>query len=127
AVVGPVSVPEAINRPQLVIIDRSGDLRVLEQERWIEPLPDAIRGALALRLSAELPDAAVLEYGQGSAPRAAYQVRIQIRRFDMDVRTGICLDAHWQLVGPGTVLAREGDSLARTALTNNSYQALVSA
>ena len=45
--VGPVSVPEAVNRPQFVVRDGPNRLVVLELQRWAEPLRDGIAESVA--------------------------------------------------------------------------------
>src|SRR4029079_2355421 len=45
--VGPVSVPEAVNRPKFVVRDAPNRLVVLESQRWAEPLRDALASPLA--------------------------------------------------------------------------------
>lgn len=46
AAVLPVQVPEALDRPQLVIYDAGNQVQVLEQSRWAGSLKDEIRLAL---------------------------------------------------------------------------------
>jgi len=53
-IVGTVTVPADIDRPELVVRDPSHRVAVLEQERWIEPLPAGIRRALARDLAQRL-------------------------------------------------------------------------
>src|ERR1035438_7156012 len=52
-VVGTVSVPEAVNRPQLVLEVADHQRELLEQERWIEPLAEDLQRAIVQHLSAD--------------------------------------------------------------------------
>ena len=52
--VGPVSIPELVDRPQLVVRVRPNEVVLTEQERWAEPLRGAITRVVAANLAAAL-------------------------------------------------------------------------
>ncbi|KUM39676.1 PqiC family protein [Pseudomonas sp. EpS/L25] len=90
-----VSVPPQVDQPQLVI--RQGDgIALLENERWIAPLADEIRGALSADLSADL---GTLDLGD--APRGAgapvLRIKVDVQRFESIPGRRVQQDALWTL------------------------------
>ena len=126
-VVGAVSVPEAVNRPQLVLELADHQRELLEQERWIEPVAEDLQRAIAQHLSADLPDTAVSIAGEHWAGPTAYQVLVQVRRFDLVRGSGAHLDAHWVITGKDAVPLREDNFSTDVAASGRGYEALVRA
>jgi AcrR family transcriptional regulator len=56
----PVAVPAGVDQPQWVVRTVDGSLAVLEQERWIAPLGEEIRAAVADRLTQDIGTPAVV-------------------------------------------------------------------
>ena len=83
--VGPVSVPEAVNRPQFVVRDGPNRVVVLESQRWAEPLRDGIAESVAGYLSRDLGGARVTPMTQSAANTAQLDVSLDVQRFDMIV------------------------------------------
>ncbi|RBL83375.1 hypothetical protein DDE05_31270 [Streptomyces cavourensis] len=93
----PVSLPEYLNQPQLVVRqDDSGALAILDDERWLGPLDEEVRTALSARLVDRLgtQDVAGLSW-PGSVP--VIRVKLQIRRLDAWPGKRVQLEAGWTL------------------------------
>lgn len=74
----PVTVPAQVDQPQFVVRRADDTLVVLEQERWIAPLQDELRAALAEQLSQTLGS-------PGASPgpgRKDWRVAVEVSRFD---------------------------------------------
>ncbi len=75
---GAVTIPAQADQPQFVLRRADGSYAVLEQERWVAPLQDELREALAERLTSRL--------GPAMAPPAAghaeWRVTVEVQRFD---------------------------------------------
>ena len=52
--VGPVTVPDLVDRPQIVVRGGPNQVHIVEQARWAEPLRSAIARVVAANLAAEL-------------------------------------------------------------------------
>ena len=127
-VVEPAIVPEAQDRPQLVVGVAPGQIRVLEQERWIQPLPEDLQRALAQALAAALPDVGIRLAGDHAIAAGAWRLYVQVRRFDLSMEQGARLDAHWSILGPDRATLREGDFTRVVAASGaRGYAALVQA
>lgn len=127
-VVEPASVPEADNRPQLVLGVAPQQRTLLEQERWVEPLPEDLQRALAQSLSAALPEVGIRLAGDhGIAPDAPH-LYVQVRRFDLGMDVGARLEAHWEIIAADKVKLQEGDFAAANPVGGvRRYAALVQA
>lgn len=88
----PVKVPAQVDQPQWVVRTVDGSLTVLEQERWIAPLGDEIRAAVAERVTKALGAAAT-----SAAAGKRWQVRIEVQRFDSVPGVEARLGATWTL------------------------------
>ncbi|CAM5542701.1 PqiC family protein [Rhodanobacter lindaniclasticus] len=67
----PVNVPAQVDRPQLVVRQGGQSVALLEGERWIAPLADEVRGALAADLARSLPGRDVGGMAASGKPAAA--------------------------------------------------------
>ena len=84
-----VSVPPGVDQPQWVVRSVDGSLVVLEQERWIGPLGDEIRAAVAQRL--------VHTLGAAAAGPTRWQVRIDVLRFESAPGREARIDVTWSV------------------------------
>jgi uncharacterized lipoprotein YmbA len=98
--VAPVSLPESLDRPQMLRRTGENTVEVLEFERWIEPLDVLLRNTLVADLSAQLPEADVLG---GSAPGIAADqtVGVSIELLEAKTSGEIELDAVWFILPRG--------------------------
>jgi len=98
-VVLPVAVPAQVNVPQLVVRNADDSLSVLEYERWIGPLGDEIRDAVALRIEQALAQAAPA--AQPAADQHIWRVRIDVERFDSMLGRAASVQLQWSLRAAG--------------------------
>ena len=88
----PVAVPAGVDQPQWVVRTVDGSLAVLEQERWIAPLGEEIRAAVADRLTREVGAPAA-----SAELRKRWRIRIDVHRFDSAPGREVRLEATWTL------------------------------
>ena len=91
--VGPVSVPEAVDRPSMVLRTGTNEVEVSDQYRWAEPLKNAIPRVIGDTLSRELDTSRVLTSRSAAALPVDYRVAIEIQRFDSSLAEGATVDA----------------------------------
>lgn len=93
----PVTLPEYLNQPQLVVRqDDSSMLAVLDNERWLGPLDEEIRNALSAQLADRLGIQDVAGLSLPSEGQVI-KVKLQIRRFDAWPGKRVQLEAGWTL------------------------------
>lgn len=95
--VGPVSVPEAVDRNGMVLRTSANEVEISEQYRWAEPLKAAIPRVIADTLSRELGTSRVLTSRSAAALPVDYRVAIEIQRFDSSLDEGATVDALWTI------------------------------
>ncbi|WP_313378382.1 PqiC family protein [Achromobacter insolitus] len=93
----PVTLPDYLNQPQLVVRqDDNGLLVVVDDERWLGALDEEIRNALSAQLleRSGIQDVAGLSWPND---REVIRVKLQVRRFDAWPGKRVQLDAGWTL------------------------------
>lgn len=92
------SLPELLDRPQLVL--RGPDQRILlsEQQRWAEPLRSGIARSIAADLGRLLASSRVAALPNG-APHfdADFRLTLHVQRLEAQVGRGVDLDLLWTL------------------------------
>jgi len=127
--VGPVTVPEIVDRPQLVLRTGANEVTIAEQTRWAESLKSRIPRVIAANLAQSLGDAYVSAYPQGTGGEADYRVAVDIQRFESALGEAATVEALWT-VSPATGksgAAGSGRSLVREPTQGKDYDALVAA
>jgi hypothetical protein len=125
-VVGPVSIPAAVDRPQFVVQVAPNRVELDEFNRWAAPLGDGIARAVAGDLAVLLgtPDVA-------AAPLAnfnpAYRVTIDVQRFESVQGQAALVDAVWAVRRTAGGQARSGRTVAREAVQGQGFAALAAA
>ena len=96
----PVTLPVQVDVAQIVVRLPDDSMRALEHERWIAPLADEIRAALALRI-----DAALTDLPANTAASAPWRVALEVQRFDSTLGDAASLQASWSLQQNGSSTA----------------------
>lgn len=91
------SVPEAVDRPQWVVIDRRGELQILPGERWIEPLKRAIPRVVAHEIQRALPEVAAWSATGADAPHADVRIRLDVAAWQATLGQHARVDLVWQI------------------------------
>lgn len=95
--VGPIDLPEYLQRPQIVTRLDSNRLKVDEFHRWGGALEEEISRVLSRDLGALLGTQRVYSYPSRVVPDTQLRVAVNIRSFDGDLGGEAVLDAAWSL------------------------------
>ena len=124
--VGPVSVPAAVDRPQFVVQAAPNRVDVDEFNRWAAPLNDAVAQVVAGDLVKLLGTPNV-----AAAPMAnfdpAYRATIDVQRFDSVPGQAAMLEAVWTVRRTAGGETRSGRTVAREAVQGDGFDALAAA
>lgn len=99
--IGPVHLPEYLDRPQIVTRTDKYRLDIAEFDRWVAPLDAAFSRVLAENLSILLSTDRVYVYPWRTSRRLDYQVLIEIIQFDGDIPADSNLLVRWSLLKQG--------------------------
>ena len=80
--VGPVSVPAAVDRPQIVVSTSANQVTLDDFNRWASPLQDNLARVVAENLVALLGTPRVTLFPQALNANVDYRVQIEIRNFE---------------------------------------------
>jgi len=125
-VVGPVTVPSSVDRPEFVVQVTPNRVAVDEFNRWAGPLDESIARAVAGDLAALLGTPRV-----ATAPaanfEAAFRVTIDVQRFDSMPGHDVVVEAVWTVRKAKGGKTRSGRTVAREPVTDTSFDALAAA
>lgn len=126
-VVGPVSIPALVDRPQFMVQVATNRVEVDEFNRWAEPLNNNIASVVAGDLSTLLGTPQV-----ATAPLAnfnpAYRVAIAIQRFESVRGKSVLVEAVWVVHRTTTGGATcSGRTVASEPVQGDSFDALAAA
>ena len=125
--VGPVSVPAAVDRPQIVVRIAPNQVAIEEFHRWVSPLPDAIARVVAENLAAMLGTPHVTVFSRPTAAGARYRVLIDVLRFESAPGDAAILDAVWTVRSAEDGTTRSGRTTVREPVMGREYSALAAA
>ena len=94
---GPVRIPEYLNRPQMMVAISDNQYSVSEEHRWAEKLDQNILLALYKALPAQLNTEHVLRYPWSQRQDINYQVSIDILDLTIDAQGQSQFMAQWSI------------------------------
>jgi len=125
--VGPVTLPDVVDRPQLVVRVAANRVDILETHRWAEPLKSEIPRLIAENLRSLLGSSRVSSYLQHAGTDAEYRVLVDIQRFESSPGEAVIVEAVWSLRRATGGEAKTGRSLVREPVGTEGYDPLVAA
>lgn len=125
--VGPVSVPAAVDRPQIVIRTGPNQVFINEFDRWAAPLKNDIGRIVAENLASMLGTKQVTLFLQATAADASYRIAIDILRFDSEPGLKASLDALWTVRSAKEDKSRRGRTTRTETAKGDDYAALAAA
>ena len=95
--VGPVTLPEQLDQPLLVVQNSSNQVSVYEYHRWAGSLKGDVGRVIAANLASELGTPNVWNYSQSTQTQYDYQVLIDVQSFDSRLGEAVVLDVSWTI------------------------------
>jgi len=126
-VVGPVTLPALVDRPQLVVRIAPNRVEILETHRWAEPLKSEIPSLIAENLKRLLGSSRVSSYLQHTGSDAEYRVVVDIQRFESAPGKAVIVEADWSLRRAGGGAPKTGHTVVREPVGAEGYDPLVAA
>ncbi|MCX7157103.1 MAG: PqiC family protein [Rhodocyclales bacterium] len=123
-VIGPVTLPELVDRPQIVVLTGDHSVHASDFNRWAEPLKAAFSRRLMTDLARELKSTRVRLQGQGGTADADLRIDVDVLRFEAALGDFALVEAVWTLRRKGEP-PRSGRSFVRERLTADGYAAVV--
>ena len=125
-VVGPVTVPAIVDRPQIVAYHGANQVTLAEQSRWAEPLVSAIPRVVADDLSALLA-AKAWSSTQSALPDPDYRVSLAVQRFETVLGQAATIEVLWTVRAAKGGATTTGRSVVSEPAGGGDYDAVVAA
>jgi uncharacterized lipoprotein YmbA len=97
--VGPVAVPESVDRAPMVLMNSANNVDLSEEHRWAEPLKTAIPRIIGEHLMRLLGTTRVMSSRVGTSGDLDYRIALEVQRFDSSLRDGAAIDVLWTITG----------------------------
>ena len=94
---GPVTLPDYIDRPQIVTRKSAYQLELAAYDHWAAPLYDMLPRVLVEDVASRLPADRVVSFPQVNDASFDYRIAVDVSRFDVDATGEATLAARWQL------------------------------
>ncbi len=122
----PITLPELVDRPQLVVPDDGTKVLILESERWAEPLRSSIPRLIAENLSQIVGAGKVSSYPQYASNNCRYRIYVDFQSIET-TREKLVFNILWSIrsVTDGKVSSRSFRIVEKTG--GNSREDLTSA
>ncbi len=95
--VGPIRLPEYVERPQIVTRTAENEITLGEYDRWAEPLNDTFPRVLAENLSHLVCTKSLLLFPWKPTRPPDYRVEVEVYRFDGTLGKEARLEVWWRL------------------------------
>jgi uncharacterized lipoprotein YmbA len=129
--IGPVRIPDYLDRPQIVTRAGKNELRLSEFDRWAGSLESDVTRVLVEDISGLLPADRFsvirwIPYVEGHVPTSC-RVEVFVDRFEGTLGDSVLLKAQWEVLARNRSLLLKRESLIREQINGGNYDALVAA
>ncbi len=126
--VGPVEIPDYLNRPQLVLRKALNEIELAEFSHWAEPLDRSISRILTENLCELLCADAFSIFPWRGPSQPDYRAAVDVVRFDGDLGAAVTLVARWSIFGDkGKEPLSAGTFQHTSPVDAPSYESLIAA
>jgi len=95
--VGPVHLPEYLDRPEIVTRINPNEIKLAELDIWAEPLQVNLTRVLVENISRLLSAEPFAVFPWGASPQIDFQIDIEMVRLDGDIAGNAFLTAQWSI------------------------------
>ncbi|MGB5746531.1 MAG: PqiC family protein [Desulfobacterales bacterium] len=126
--VGPVAIPAAIDRAEIVTREAGNEVSFSEYHRWAGPLKQSIASVMAQNIGTLLATERVTPFSRENIFQPTHRVVVNINRYDSQLSKEFLLDATWSIKDlGGNKLLLVQNSIIRESLASSTYEGLVAA
>jgi len=126
--VGPVHLPEYLDRPEIVTRINPNELKLAELDIWAEPLQVNFTRVLVENISRLLSTEPVAVFPWGASPQIDFQIDIEVVRLDGDIAGKAFLIAQWSILDSANKsILFSKKSQYTESVSGTGYSALVAA
>ena len=124
--IGPIEIPDYLDRPQIVTHVTPNEIKLAEFERWAEPFKDSFMRVLAQNLSSLVCTKEISFFPWRREIPMDYRVEMKIIRFDGNPGGKVILETWWRLLsGDGKTMLQSKRSNFSEPVGGGDYKSLV--
>ncbi len=126
--IGPIKLPEQLDRPQIVTRTSRNELKLSEFNRWAGSLVDDFSNVFAENLSILLNTDRIFIFPWRGPVSVQYRVEVEVSRFDGALGEDAVLNARWMILGVNShkMLVMKRSNI-KEPTSANTYKAMVAA
>lgn len=126
--IGPINLPEYLDRPQIMTRTGGNELEYTEFHLWAEPLKDNLARVLGENLSVLIDTNQIHQFPWRRSAKIDYQLKVDVITFDGNLEGDSVLTVRWALHGKDQDKAlRVEKSTFKQTTTGKDFEAMVSA
>lgn len=125
--VGPVSIPATVDRPQIVVTTSANQVSIDDYSRWASPVQDNMARVVAENLATILGTPRVTLSQSPLGAEVDYRVQIEVRNFESTLGKSAALDAVWTVRRIKDGKTETGRTSVREAVQGDGFDALAAA
>ncbi|MDP1681757.1 MAG: PqiC family protein [Burkholderiales bacterium] len=125
--IGPVTLPDLVDRPQLVLRSGENQVEISDTHRWAQSLKSEVARALAANLALEADAPRVYLLGQTLSEEADIRIALDILRFESAPASHATIEAQWSVRRKGTSKPITARFVVREGVEGNTHADLVAA
>jgi uncharacterized protein len=126
--IGPVELPEYVNRPQIVTRTGENEMIFADYDRWAEPVADTFPRVLAKDISQLICTKNIVFFPWMPSRAPDYSVDLKVYRLDGTLGKGAELEVWWTLAtGPARKPVMSKKSVFSESVKGEDYSSLVQA
>ena len=140
--VGPVTLPAMVDRPQLVLQNANNTVRVYEYHRWANTLKGDVGDVIASNVAQALAISNVWNFAQSTQTNFDYQIFVDVQNIDTKLSGRVEVDVLWTIKSVATTKPSSkagalsssafakpimGRSLVQEQVTGSGFEAVVAA
>ena len=126
--IGPINIPDYIDRPQIVTRGAPIEFKLAEFDRWGEPVKDNLKRVLAKNLSMLLCTKTIAFFPWRGGIPIDYRLEMEVLRLDGSLGGNVSLEAWWMVFsGDGKKMLIAKKSTFTEAVGGQDYKSLVGA
>lgn len=140
--VGPVTLPAMVDRPQLVLQNANNTVQVYEYHRWANTLKGDVGDVIASNVAQALAISNVWNFAQSTQANFDYQIFVDVQNIDTKLGGRVEIDVLWTIKSAPTTKPSSkagasssgaitkpimGRSLVQEQVTGSGFEAVVAA
>jgi hypothetical protein len=122
-----VSIPDTLDRREMVVDEALDRIVVLEHERWAAPLSDLVTQTLARDIEQRRPEVLVAGRDFDQPSLKLVHIKVDLVRMSANRGGSAALEAHWRIIDPSAQADLLGGETLTSPIAGDDYASIARA